>query len=103
MALTGIYIVAVLTRGANAGGDAAHLAGMAAGATYVLSESWRTKLGLKIRTDRWQKKMAEQRKLRSELDRILQKVHEQGIHGLTSKEKRTLKKATESERMKQNL
>jgi len=38
MVLTGMYIVAVLTRGTNAGGDAAHLAGMAAGAAYAYSD-----------------------------------------------------------------
>ncbi len=98
--LTAIYIVTVLTKGANAGGDAAHLAGMAAGAAYVYSESWRTKIKLKTRTDRWQKKMTEQRKLQSELDQILQKVHDSGIYSLTPKEKRTLKKATEAEQTK---
>ena len=103
MALTGIYIITVLTRGANAGGDAAHLAGMAAGAAYVYSESWHTKFKLRIETSRWQKKMAEQRNLQIEVDRILQKVHDNSIHSLTEKEKRTLKKATEEERTKQNL
>ncbi len=103
VAFTAIYIVAVTTRGVNAGGDAAHLAGMAAGAAYVLSESWRNKFMLKIRTGRWQKKMAEQRKLQLELDQILQKVHAFGIHSLTPKEKRTLKKATQAEQMKNKL
>jgi len=98
-----IYSVFVATRSANAGGHAAHLAGMAAGAAYVYSESRRTKFKLKIRAGRWQKKMAEQQKLQLELDRILRKVHDSGIHSLTAKEKRILKKATEAERKKQQL
>jgi membrane associated rhomboid family serine protease len=98
-----IYIFIVMTRSADAGGNAAHLAGMATGAAYAYSESWRTKFKLRIETSRWQKKMAEQRNLQVEVDRILQKVHDFGIHSLTTKEKRTLQKATEEERTKQNL
>jgi len=90
-------------RSANAGGEAAHLAGMLTGAIYVLSESWRAKFRLKIRSGGWQKKMAAQRRLQLEVDRILQKVHDSGIHSLTSKEKRTLRKATEAEQKRHTL
>ncbi len=98
-----LYSVFVATRSANAGGHAAHLAGMAAGAAYVFSESWLAKTKLKIETNKWQKKMAEQRNLQIEVDRILRKVHEQGIHSLSSKEKRILKKATEAEQKRRDL
>jgi membrane associated rhomboid family serine protease len=98
-----VYFAFVAMRSANAGGNAAHLAGMAAGAAYVYSESWRTKLKLKIETNRWQKKMAEQRNLQVEVDRILRKVHDFGIHSLTPKEKRTLQKATEAEQNRRDL
>ena len=85
----------------NAGGEAAHLAGMAAGAAYVLSGPWRSKFKVKMTAgQRWEKKMAEQRNLQIELDRILDKVHKSGIHNLTSKEKRTLRKATKAEQMR---
>jgi len=47
--------------------------------------------------------MAEQRNLQIEVDRILRKVHEQGIHNLTPKEKRILKKATEAEQKRRDL
>jgi len=98
-----IYIFFVTTRSDNAGGHAAHIAGMAAGAAYVFSEKWRNKLRLKVRTNRWQRKITEQRHLQFEVDRILKKVHDHGIHNLTSKEKRILKKATEAEQMKNRL
>jgi hypothetical protein len=98
-----IAIATVLGRGANAGGEAAHLGGMAAGAAYVLSQSWRNKFGLKMRTGQWERKMASQRKLQVELDSILQKVHDSGIHSLTHKEKRTLKKATKAQQMRDKL
>lgn len=89
--------------GYNAGGEAAHLAGMAAGAAYVFSQSWRGKLKLKLRAGQWEKKMAARRNLQLELDRILQKVHESGIHSLTSKEKKILKQATKAEQMRNKL
>lgn len=92
--LTGIYIFIIITKGVNAGGHAAHLAGMATGAIYVLSQSWRVKFKLKTQSARWERKMADGHNLQVELDRILQKVHDSGIHSLTSREKRTLKEAT---------
>jgi membrane associated rhomboid family serine protease len=94
---TAIYLVAVITRQANAGGEAAHLAGMAAGAVYVFSQSWRAGNKLRIQSSLWKRRIAAERELRIELDRILQKVHDQGIHSLTSKEKRMLRRATEAE------
>ena len=98
-----IYILFVATRSENAGGDAAHLAGMAAGAIYVFSQSWRAKLRLKIQSSRLQKKIATERNLQVELDRILQKVHDSGIYSLTSTEKKILKQATEAEQKRSKL
>lgn len=98
IAFTVLYLFAVVTKAANAGGDAAHLAGIVAGASYVLSQSWRTKLKLKVQSALWEGKIAAERELQVELDRILEKVHDHGIHSLTLKEKRTLKQATRVER-----
>jgi membrane associated rhomboid family serine protease len=88
---------------ANAGGEAAHLGGMVAGAVYVLSQSWRAKFKLKMQSGRWERKIADERNLQVELDRILQKVHDSGIHSLTPKEKRILQQATEAERRRNKL
>ncbi len=92
-----------LFAGDNAGGEAAHLAGMATGVVYIVSESWRAKLKLKIRSGAWERKMTAHRKLELELDRILQKVHESGLHSLTQKEKKILKQATEAEQRRNKL
>jgi membrane associated rhomboid family serine protease len=100
---TFIYLILVLTRAENAGGHAAHLAGMAAGAAYVFSRPWRERIQLKMRADAWEKKLAAERELQIELDRILQKVHDFGIHSLTSKEKKMLKKATDVERRRNKV
>jgi len=98
-----LYIINLLSKGENAGGDAAHLAGMAAGAFYVVSKSWRRKMMLKMQSSKWQKKAKAQQDLQRELDRILEKVHQSGIHSLTSKEKKILRKATEQKKMRNRL
>jgi membrane associated rhomboid family serine protease len=98
-----IYILLVVTKSANAGGEAAHLAGMVAGAIYVLSQGWLAKLKLKIYSGRWQKKIAAERNLQVELDRILQKVHDSGIYSLTPQEKKILRQATEAEQKRGEL
>ena len=98
-----LYVANLLMGGQNAGGDAAHLAGMTAGAIYVFSSRWRAKFKLKIQSTQWEKKITAQRNLQNELDRILQKVHDSGIHSLTPKEKRMLKKATEAEQKRAGL
>ncbi len=99
--LTIAYFFFVVTGSENAGGHACHLAGMAAGAAYVLSGPWRNKIKVKMTAGhRWQKKITEQRNLQIELDRILDKVHKYGIHSLTSHEKKILKQATKAEQMR---
>jgi membrane associated rhomboid family serine protease len=103
IAFTAFYLITLITKGANAGGDAAHLAGMVVGAIYVFSQSWRAKLRLKIQSSRWQKKIASEHNLQVELDRILQKVHDSGIHSLTPKEKKILGQATEAEQKRSKL
>ena len=87
----------------NAGGEAAHLGGMIAGAVYVFSQSWRDRFSLKMRSGAWQKKMDAERNLQVEVDRILEKDHNQGIHSLTSKEKKILRQATKAEQMRNNF
>lgn len=101
--ILGMVSILNLFGGDNKGGEIAHLGGMAAGAVYVLSDSWREKLKFRYSAGRWEKKIAMQRNLQVELDRILDKVHKSGIHSLTFKEKRTLKQATKAEQMKNKL
>jgi diaminopimelate epimerase len=98
-----MYFLLVVTRAENAGGNAAHLAGMAAGAAYVFSQSWREKFKFKLRSGRWKKQMSTQRNLQFEVDRILKKVNESGIQSLSSKEKKTLKEATKAEQMRNSF
>jgi membrane associated rhomboid family serine protease len=96
-------VVNILMGGSNAGGDAAHLGGMAAGAAYVLLFPRLKKYRLKTRSGSWEKQMEQRRLLQVEVDRILAKVHQSGLHSLTAKEKRILKKATQEELKRQNI
>jgi membrane associated rhomboid family serine protease len=98
--LTIMYFFLVITRADNAGGHAAHLAGMAVGAGYIFSQSWRDQFTSKIRFKHRQKHVTAQRDLQAELDRILEKVHKSGLQRLTSKEKKILKEATRAEQMR---
>jgi membrane associated rhomboid family serine protease len=95
--LTLVYLARLITVAQNAGGDAAHLAGMAAGAVYVISQRWREALRYKFAARLRRSKAATQRSLQDELDEILEKVHRAGIHSLTRREKKILKQATEAE------
>jgi membrane associated rhomboid family serine protease len=94
------YIFSIATGGANAGGNAAHLAGMATGAIYIFSQPALEKMRLRRKSGRWEKRMAARRNLQVEVDRILEKVHRSGIQSLTRSEKKTLEKATRLEQLR---
>lgn len=55
-------------------------------------------VGPRLRKGAWERKMKQQEQTRKEVDRILQKIHDRGIQSLSSREKRTLKHATEEQR-----
>jgi membrane associated rhomboid family serine protease len=102
--LTLLYIINIFTGSSNAGGDAAHLAGMAAGAGYVyLWPRLKNRSKTSLHIDDWDKKFKAYSQLQKEVDRILVKVNEQGIASLTKKEKKTLEEATKLEQMKSRL
>lgn len=104
--LIGIALVTVFGNGQNAGGEAAHLGGAAVG--FVLFK-FPQSLALfqklpaggwfkRHRQSSWQKKLAEQQALEKEIDRILAKVHSQGLASLTAREKRTLEQPSREQR-----
>jgi membrane associated rhomboid family serine protease len=92
--------------GENAGGEAAHLGGAALGYLFIRRPyllNWADRLSVGSVKDRVadkveQSKTQRNQKLQMEVDRILRKVHDQGIAALTEKEKRTLAEATERQR-----
>jgi membrane associated rhomboid family serine protease len=103
VAAIAVFTLVLPDKFGNAGGEAAHLAGMAAGALYVFSQSWRTRFRFKIKHRFGEKKKVSQFNLQADLDNILDKVHREGIHSLTRREKRVLKQATELERRRKKL
>ncbi len=102
-ALISILILLKPDRFSNAGGEAAHLAGMIVGAAYVLSKPLRARWLMKTKAKKWNKQRVLEQQVQQELDRILEKVHNSGIHSLSAKEKKILKKATRLEQTKNRL
>lgn len=100
-----IYLLNIVSAGRNAGGDAAHLGGLIAGAAYVLWPNYKQYFGFSSRpaidfTSYFKHTSQKDAVSNIEVDRILKKVHEQGLHSLTEAEKRTLRQATEQEQKK---
>jgi membrane associated rhomboid family serine protease len=104
-----IAVLSILYKWRNAGGEAAHLGGAAAGAFFirnshllrdffdVLKDSRKTP----PRPPRRSAVTASQppaARAEDEVDRILQKVKDHGLHSLTEAEKRTLARDTEEKR-----
>lgn len=126
MIFLGLAAFTVVVGGANAGGEAAHLGGALMG--FVLTKwpsslnfvgegaMGRTGMGRigamggvagTSRKPGWREKRQRRRKEReaqrdaaeqAKVDRILAKVHEHGMHSLSEKEKRLLKRATDRQR-----
>lgn len=118
----GWYVLNLVSRGSNAGGDACHLAGMAFGVWWaMMGETWWRRLrtaGFKLRGSAttqapgaraprpsfkfprlrraggFAAKLAQRREDEETIDRILRKVHDGGIHSLSDAEKRALQDAT---------
>jgi len=85
----------ILTGGPNAGGEACHLGGMAAGGLWVLLE--RRGVSMKFRSTKspWQRKIEQKEWEEEQIDHILEKVHEHGLHSLSTREKNILRRASE--------
>jgi membrane associated rhomboid family serine protease len=87
----------VISKGANAGGDAAHFGGMVAGATYVFTQGYWDQWLYRFNRIRHQHRVVQEINLHDEVERILEKVHNSGLHSLNAKEKAILRRATEEE------
>jgi membrane associated rhomboid family serine protease len=83
--------------GENAGGQAAHLSGIAVGVFYVYVRPRLIQRRMTRSKGAWQKKLEQEKQFSVEVDRVLEKVHQDGIGSLTRKEKDLLKEATRRE------
>jgi len=86
--------------------DACHFGGMVAAVAWLYylksGTAWVERKRAKSRQGLWQKKVNMRQAQQAEVDRILDKVHKQGIASLTRREKRTLAEATEQQRREDN-
>jgi len=96
------YLLNILQGGPNAGGDAAHIGGMVAALAYCYwpkfkrSDIYKSFVGT---TQDFTKPSGISRPSSAEqveIDQILKKIHEHGIHSLTLEERNKLKRATNS-------
>jgi len=108
----GIALLSILRRGANYGGEACHLAGLAFGVWWAMKGDgwWATtqwSLPRKVararrpKTRGFEAKIAQRRADQETIDQILKKVYEGGIHSLSEPEKRALQEATERQRQRE--
>ncbi|MFA9479393.1 rhomboid family intramembrane serine protease [Phycisphaerales bacterium AB-hyl4] len=105
-----IAVFVLVAGGPNPGGEAAHLGGALAGLVMFRikgSLDWADRLGGSREgptlAERWaQKREAKRRQQQldeeAEVDRILEKVKQQGLQSLTGAEKKTLSRATQRKR-----
>lgn len=101
--LMGVALFTLVTSGPNAGGEAAHLGGAMLGFLLVrrpwaldfVDEYFGEKASVRRQALGEAKRRRDREALEEEVDRILAKVKEQGLHSLTRAEKRTLQRASE--------
>ncbi len=96
-------LYSVLSQGPNAGGEAAHFGGMVAGVVYVFTQQRWDQWLYKFNHERHHRREVKQINLHDDVERILEKVHNSGLHSLSGKEKAVLKKATEQEQKRNRM
>ncbi|MCS6895204.1 MAG: rhomboid family intramembrane serine protease [Bacteroidia bacterium] len=93
LALVWIFLDILLTLGGNEATAIAHLSGAGAGLLlgYLLSRGWRPE-----RLGNYKLSLLREKEVTpEEIDRILDKINQKGLHSLTKRERETLKKAAE--------
>jgi hypothetical protein len=98
-----IGVLAVIAGGQNAGGEAAHLGGAALGFLLIKKPGWLNWADraavpdVRGAIDDRKRQRAARREAANdaEIDRVLAKVSQHGLHSLTAKEKRVLSSETE--------
>ena len=93
-----IFGLIVLTSGANAGGHLCHLGGMATAYVWVMGKGHMASWKRRTNNGAYQRKILQRHQQQIEVDRILAKVHSQGIQSLTRTEKKILQQATEEQK-----
>lgn len=92
-----IFSLINIASGTNIGGEAAHLTGLAVGFFYVKYKPLLAQMRMNRSKGAWEKKVQQDFDFQKEVDRILDKVSQQGVQSLTSREKQILQEATRRE------
>ena len=86
--------------------DVAHLGGAATAAVYIWVlprlRSAQGEVRSRLNEGAWQRRMHRRQDEQAEIDRILAKVHDQGLNSLTDKERRILREATRHQQTAEN-
>ncbi len=115
LVFAGLYALNIYMQGANAGGDACHIAGLGFGAWWAYrGEAWFNRRGWRMPSFRsrsrkpyrrpgpasstFQDKVKQRQTDAVTVDRILKKVYESGIHSLSDTEKKALQEATQRQK-----
>jgi len=98
----GIATLSVIAGSSNAGGEAAHLGGAGLGFLLIKNPHWldfvqRVSID-SLRQHQASRRQGHEQKEQTEVNRILDKVRDKGLSSLTSREKQTLKRATDHQR-----
>lgn len=99
----GIAVLSILVGARNAGGEAAHLGGALVGFILVKTPillDWADRMSPSaiqnnVNKGRFERKQKQQHARQQEIDRILDKVRQNGLGSLTKREKKTLQQATD--------
>jgi len=104
--LTAMMFLSLIAGSSNAGGEAAHLGGAVLGYLLVRHPTWLNfaerisfhSIAEKQQTFVADRRVQRQAAFNEEIERILTKVHEQGLQSLTRREKKLLSDATDKQR-----
>ena len=99
--LAGIYALNVISTGNLA--DACHFGGMAAGALYAYYKPFLSSFSQQRYFARKEQLFEQEREDQEIIDKILEKVHRNGINSLSWRERRTLKQITERQRQRDKM
>lgn len=92
-----------IATGINAGGEVAHLTGLAVGFLYVKYKPLLTQWRMERQKGAWAQKMEHERNFHAEVDQILDKIRRDGINSLSRREKQILQEATRREQQNGNV
>jgi len=98
-----LYLLNLIGRGGNAGGDAAHLAGLAYGVLWPLyGQRYFQQFRTKQTQGAWARKVQRQADGEKRVDEILDKIQREGMGSLSRQEKKVLEQASAKQKDQQS-